>query len=187
MSDGTEEEVVTSTTEVVNRHGGYLPPLHRIKIPDTTTASARIRWLWEVGYEVKEISKGLGIRYQQVRNIITTQPKRAAREDLPPLDLVMLDMEDVVDTLLGGELERTFQQDRQQQAKAVKAKAAKSVKPTTIDIPIGRPQKLARPVEVIEEEEVDEITEILDYEPDISSAGYFQGFGGEIPAEDDDA
>lgn len=105
----------------------YLPPIHRLKIPATTTQTARIRWLFELGYEIKEISRGLGVRYQQVRNMVTTIPKRAAREDLPPLTVELLEMDDVVDSLLGEELERTFQTDRKQKRRDhYKAAAAAS-------------------------------------------------------------
>jgi hypothetical protein len=86
----------------------YLPPIHRLKLPETRTQSALIRWLWELGYPVKAIHKGLNVRYQQVRNIVTTEPKRAAREDMPPLRIELAEMEDVVDTLLGQALEADF-------------------------------------------------------------------------------
>ena len=105
--------------------GKYLPPLHRLKIPKTATSSARIRWLWALGYPIKDISKGLGIRYQQVRNIINTEPKRATREDMPPLEIELINVEDIVDTLLGSELERTFQEDRKQRSR--KGKRAQTV------------------------------------------------------------
>jgi hypothetical protein len=75
--------------EELDEHGldkRGLPPIHRIKIPEgATIMSTKIRWLRAVGYEVVEIHKFLGVRYQQVRNVLTTQPKRAAREDLPAL------------------------------------------------------------------------------------------------------
>jgi hypothetical protein len=85
----------------------YLPPIHRLKMPQTQTQTAKVRWLHGLGYEVKEISNGLNVRYQQVRNMVTTIPKRAAREDLPPFKIELLEMEDVVEMLLGEELERT--------------------------------------------------------------------------------
>lgn len=67
-----------------------LPPIKDILIPPGIK-STRIRWLWHMGYPIKEIAAILDIRYQQCRNVITTQPKRAAREDMPPLVLVMKD------------------------------------------------------------------------------------------------
>lgn len=117
--------------ELVGRDGQYLPPLHRIVIPETKTQSAKIRWLFGVGYQVKDISSGLGIRYQQVRNIITTEPKRAAREDLPELKIQLAEMEDVVDSLLGDELERTHLEARKQHQKDMKrrARAEKALEP----------------------------------------------------------
>lgn len=93
----------------------YLPPIYRIKLPVTKTQSCLIRWLFAMGYKVKDISNGLNIRYQQVRNIVTTEPKRAAREDLPPLTIELAPLEDVVDTLLGDELERTHLAARKQE------------------------------------------------------------------------
>jgi hypothetical protein len=113
MHEGTKAQPDTPEGYVKNRlDGGYLPPISRIKRPETRTQSALVRWLFLLGYEVKEISRGLNIRYQQVRNMVTTQPKRAAREDLPPLQIELLEMEDAVDMLLGIELERTFAEDR---------------------------------------------------------------------------
>lgn len=105
-------------TEDGKKETRYLPPIYRLQMPETRTKSALIRWLWELGYDVKTISKGLDIRYQQVRNIITTEPKRAAREDLPPLSYELIEVEDVVDMLLGEALEQDFKKAhkaRQQQ------------------------------------------------------------------------
>lgn len=90
----------------------YLPPIYRIKMPETRTQSAIIRWLWELGYPVKVIAKSLDVRYQQVRNIVTTEPKRAAREDLPPLEIELVEMEDIVDMMLGEALEEDFKKAR---------------------------------------------------------------------------
>lgn len=112
MSTDTDTDIDTDDrVESTKEAGRYLPPIYRLKMPHTLTQSATIRWLAELGYPVKVISKALDIRYQQVRNIITTKPKRAAREDLPPLEIELQDLEDAVDTLLGEELERTFKED----------------------------------------------------------------------------
>lgn len=92
--------------------GKYLPPIYRIKLPETRTKSALIRWLWELGYSVKAISGSLGIRYQQVRNVVTTEPKRATREDMPELVIELADDTDVVDMLLGEALEADFKRAR---------------------------------------------------------------------------
>lgn len=109
----TEEGYVKSRLE----GGGYLPPIHRIKMPETRTQTARVRWLHALGYEVKEIASALSIRYQQVRNMVTTVPKRAAREDLPELQIELLDIEDEVDMLLDAELDRGFAEERKRNRK----------------------------------------------------------------------
>jgi len=100
-------------------------------MPETKTQTAKVRWLHELGYEIKDISKGLGVRYQQVRNMVLTQPKRAAREDMPPLKIELLEMEDVVDSLLGDELERTHQEARKQQRRDIKQQARRARELTT--------------------------------------------------------
>lgn len=70
-----------------------LPPIHRIKEPLMRHASTRIRWFSALGYTNAEIHKHLGVRYQQVRNVLTTTPKRMAREDVPPLEFSVMDVE----------------------------------------------------------------------------------------------
>lgn len=45
------------------------------------TKSAAIRYLHSQGWETKRISKHLGLRYQQVRNVLTTALKRGPNED----------------------------------------------------------------------------------------------------------
>jgi hypothetical protein len=127
---GEDEERFTS------RDDKYLPPIHRIKLPKTRTQTALIRWLFELGYRVKDISNSLNVRYQQVRNMVTTIPKRAAREDLPPLVIELQDLEDVVDQLLGDELERTHLEERKAAKKAEKAKlrADRELEPAGIEL-----------------------------------------------------
>jgi hypothetical protein len=71
-----------------------LPPIHRIKEPPMKHMSTRIRWYRALGYKVGEISNALGVRYQQVRNVSVTEPKRAAREDIPPLTIELLQLDD---------------------------------------------------------------------------------------------
>lgn len=44
------------------------------------TKSAIIRYLHYRGFKVKDISKHLGIRYQHVRNVLTTELKRGPNE-----------------------------------------------------------------------------------------------------------
>lgn len=45
------------------------------------TKSAAIRYLHSLDWETKRISKHLGLRYQQVRNVLTTELKRGPNED----------------------------------------------------------------------------------------------------------
>jgi len=97
-----------------------LPPIHTIVIPETKTQSATIRWLANLGYEVKEISAYLGIRYQQVRNIVTTIPKRAAREDSPDLIVEYKPPMDEIDDALDGALEAAMMESRKARLKAGK-------------------------------------------------------------------
>lgn len=78
-SDNEDED-----EEALDKRG--LPPIARIKMPEgAKITSTKIRWLAGVGYEPKEIAPYLGVRYQQVRNVLTNPPKRASREDVPPL------------------------------------------------------------------------------------------------------
>lgn len=112
-----------SSGMIKKRGGGWLPPLHRLKLPKLRTQTALVRWLFELGYEIKDIHKGLNIRYQQVRNMVKTIPKRAAREDLPPLIIELLEMEDVADMLLGEAMERDFASARKAELKASRQKA----------------------------------------------------------------
>lgn len=95
---------------------GSLPPIEMIQIPVTEggTKSVRIRWLKALGYTVNEISKGLMIKYQMVRNITTNQPKRAAREDLPPLIVQYKPEADELQDALDGALEKSLLQGRQE-------------------------------------------------------------------------
>jgi hypothetical protein len=44
------------------------------------TKSAVIRYLHYKGFKVKDISKHLGLRYQHVRNVLTTELKRGPNE-----------------------------------------------------------------------------------------------------------
>lgn len=69
-----------------------LPPIHRVREPKMAHTSTRIRWFAALGYKPLEIHKLLGVRYQQVRNVLNTEPKRAAREDLPPLTIELYDL-----------------------------------------------------------------------------------------------
>ncbi len=87
---------------------GTRPPINRIVIPSTRTKSALIRWFHALGYPTKEIYVFLNVKYQMVRNIVTTGPKRAAREDLPELAVRWLPEFDLVDMALDGALEKAL-------------------------------------------------------------------------------
>ena len=78
IADEQEDEVT------LDKRG--LPPIGRILMPpEIKITSTKIRWLSAIGYLPREIAPYLGCRYQQVRNVLQNPPKRAAREDLPPL------------------------------------------------------------------------------------------------------
>lgn len=79
--------------------GRNLPPIHRLKAPEMEHMSTRIRWYHALGYTVGEIHKFLGVRYQQVRNIVTTTPKRAAREDVPALVIQLWEVDDDLEAM----------------------------------------------------------------------------------------
>ena len=91
-----------------------VPPIETIVIPDCATKSAKIRWLKAMGYSVKEVANHLGIRYQMVRNIWTSEPKRAAREDLPPLEFVYREEVDDIQAIMDMALEDSLKAERKQ-------------------------------------------------------------------------
>ena len=106
-----------------SRVQGSLPLLKDIQLPPSKTKSHTIRWLWAVGFSVQEISNGLGIKYQMVRNIAYSEPKRAAREDLGSLDIRLkkaadLDDEDfMIQQAMDGALEASLMVGRKERAK----------------------------------------------------------------------
>ncbi len=85
-----------------------LPDISQIVLPEMKVTSTRIRWLLAMGYSINQIHHGLGLRYQQVRNVATTTPKRAAREDLPPLVLVLRDPIDDVQAIMDMALDESL-------------------------------------------------------------------------------
>lgn len=97
-----------------------LPLITAIEMPATLTKSARIRWLHTLGYTVAEIYGFLGCKYQMVRNIVTTVPKRAAREDLPPLKVRYREVNDEIQDALDGALEASLLVDRKDRKKTQK-------------------------------------------------------------------
>lgn len=85
-----------------------LPPIHRVKQPKVANRATLIRWFHALGYPTKEIAAQLQVRYQQVRNVIVTTPKRAAREDMPPLELETWDLADDIQAIMDAELDRSL-------------------------------------------------------------------------------
>lgn len=98
-----------------------LPPIHRVREPKMHHMSTRIRWYKGLGYEVKEIASYLGVRYQQVRNVVTTEPKRAAREDLPAFVIELLDLETDLEAMEAQALTVEMAAQRAQDRQAKKA------------------------------------------------------------------
>lgn len=96
-----------------------LPPIHMVKLPaGMRVMSTKIRWLAALGYPRAEIQKQLGLRYQQVRNVLHNLPKRAAREDLPPLVIELYDPVDDIQAIMDSELEKSMQVVRKERARA---------------------------------------------------------------------
>lgn len=85
-----------------------LPPITHVKQPEARTWSAKIRWALDMGWTVKEIANGWGLRYQMVRNVKVTEPKRAAREDVPELEYELLDPVNDVQAIMDAELDRSL-------------------------------------------------------------------------------
>lgn len=97
-----------------------LPPIEAIRMPQTATKSGLVRWLWAMGYPVKDIYSHLGMKYQMVRNIVTTQPKRAAREDLPPMVAEYKPDIDDVQAIMDNALDESVLAERKDRKKAEK-------------------------------------------------------------------
>src|SRR5215467_10707539 len=98
-----------------------LPPIEQVVPPKTETKTALMRWYRKVGYEVKDIANYMGVRYQQVRNCTTNVPKRAAREDMPPLVLELRDTPDLITAAIDGALDQSLlrgRKDRKAEEKA---------------------------------------------------------------------
>lgn len=80
--------------------GKGLPPISHVLEPEMHHMSTRIRWFHALGYSVREIAGWLpGVRYQQVRNVVVTIPKRAAREDLPALEVKLREVDDDLEAM----------------------------------------------------------------------------------------
>lgn len=98
-----------------------LPPIEQVLPPVTTTKTALLRWYRTLGYTVAEISNYTGIRYQQVRNVTTNLPKRAAREDLPPLVIELRETVDVLQAAMDGALDKSLLAGRKERKAEEKA------------------------------------------------------------------
>lgn len=125
-----------------------LPPIHHIREPHMQHMSTRIRWYFALGYKAVEIQKRTGVLYQQVRNVIHTQPKRAAREDLPPLVIEVLELDDDLEAMDKHHFEIQMAAQRDQGRKAA-ARARNGASKRTEIAHLG-----------LEADETDEITEL---------------------------
>lgn len=95
-----------------------LPPITHIKAPDMKHTSTKIRWYLGMGYTVKEVSHLLGVRYQQVRNVGVTAPKRAAREDVPPYIIELWEVDGDLEAMDKHAFEIEMAAQREQDRKA---------------------------------------------------------------------
>jgi len=110
-----------------------LPPIGHVKPPEMKHMSTKIRWYLGLGYAVKEVAGMLGVRYQQVRNVATVEPKRAAREDVPPYIIECWepadDLEAMADHALDIEMAAQREQDRE-----AKRRSRKGLGPQRTDL-----------------------------------------------------
>ena len=86
LADMLAQDLATKPVDVEPfrlEDGTTLPPLEILK-ETYKTKSAVIRYLSSLGANVKEISAYTGIRYQHVRNVVTTPLKRGPNEDWRP-------------------------------------------------------------------------------------------------------
>lgn len=79
-SEPTMEEFIQEMHGQADQPQEGIPSLEWLK-SKFNTKSATIRYLINQGYEVKEIAKHLGMRYQHVRNVAKTDLKRGPNED----------------------------------------------------------------------------------------------------------
>src|SRR3990167_3455303 len=123
-------------TRITIPKGGALPPIGHIKPPDMKHMSTRIRWFLGLGYTVKEVSAFLGVRYQQVRNVGTQSPKRAAREDVPPYIIELWEVDDDLEAMEAHALEQQMAAQREQDREA-RRQSRKGVGPQRLDLEVG--------------------------------------------------
>lgn len=98
-----------------------LPPIGHIKPPEMKHTSTKIRWYCGLGYTIKEVSNFLGVRYQQVRNVASTSPKRAAREDVPPYKIELWELDDDLEAMDKHAMEQQMSAQREETREARRA------------------------------------------------------------------
>jgi len=77
LDDFLRDQFEETTQSITNESG--MPGLDFLK-KHFKTKSAAIRYLHSLGHSVKDIQKHLGLRYQHVRNVLTTELKRGPNE-----------------------------------------------------------------------------------------------------------
>lgn len=75
----TLDDFLSEMFQTTTQEENGMPSLEWLK-EQFKTKSAAIRYLHNQGFPVKDISKHLGIRYQHVRNVLTTELKRGPNE-----------------------------------------------------------------------------------------------------------
>lgn len=141
--------------------GPALPPIHHIKEPPMQHTSTRIRWYHSLGYKPAEIQKRLGVLYQQVRNVITTIPKRAAREDLPPPVIELMELDDDLEAMDKHHMELQMAAQRDQDRKNRAKQRTGAIRRQDRDARLKQLVAERFPVAgEVDEDEVDEITEM---------------------------
>lgn len=130
-----EEEIAPGEGVVVDGEvvEPSLPPISHIKPPEMRHTSTKIRWYLGLGYTVKEVSVFLGVRYQQVRNVGITAPKRAAREDVPPLKIETWEVDDDLEAMEAHALEEQMAAQRDQD-RAARKKSRQGNGPQRLDL-----------------------------------------------------
>lgn len=81
----TPEEFAREFFGEADKPQSDMPPLAWLK-EQYKTKSAAIRYLVNLGYAVKDISKHMDIKYQMVRNVAKNPLKRGPNEDWRPKD-----------------------------------------------------------------------------------------------------
>lgn len=79
LSPETLDSFLAEQFQTTTQEENGMPPLSWLK-EKLKTKSAVIRYLHHKGFSVNQIHKHLGIRYQHVRNVLTTELKRGPNE-----------------------------------------------------------------------------------------------------------